>query len=87
MGFASGDYGMKYDYGTDLVFGIDDGNGGTVERPCCVVGITTLQTEEQAFIFGHPSGSILYTVEFADGSDLLVHEDLLRPVAPGGSLS
>lgn len=47
MGFASGDYGMKYDYGTDLVFGIDDGNGGTVERPCCVVGITTLQTEER----------------------------------------
>jgi len=43
-----------------------------------VVGITPVEREEQEKAFKYPIGTILYTVEFGDGTDTLVSESDLR---------
>jgi hypothetical protein len=70
---------MKFDYGDEVVLRTKDGARGAVERLCAVVGITPIESERQAAHFGCPIGSVLYTVEFDDGTDTLVSEDDLRP--------
>jgi hypothetical protein len=48
-------------------------------KPCAVVGITPIETLEQVELFGYPMGTVMYTVEFGDGTDKLVMEsDLIR---------
>lgn len=37
-----------------------------------VVGITTVEKESQVAVFGEVIGTVLYTVEFGDGTDVLV---------------
>ena len=43
---------------------------------CTVVGITILDTEEQALALSTPLGGVLYTIVFGDGSDAFVPEEL-----------
>lgn len=75
---------MKFDYGDEALLRDHAAAGELIRRPCSVVGITKVETEEQAEVFGFPRGTTLYTVEFGDGSDRLVPEDALEPVsAPG----
>ncbi len=69
---------MKYDYGEAVVFRERVGDGNVIARYCAVVGITQVETQEQARHFGHPPGTTMYTVEFSDGSDKLVAEDDLE---------
>jgi hypothetical protein len=45
---------------------------------CEVFGITSVESVQQAQTFKVPLGTILYTVEFADGSDALVPEVALE---------
>jgi hypothetical protein len=61
---------MRFDYG-DLV-AVDQ-----PQRAGSIVGITPVATEEQAALLGHPKGTVLYTVEFGDGSDALIPESRL----------
>ena len=49
-------------------------------EPCAVVGVTPVDNEALASAVNYPLGTILYSVEFADGSDALVPEEHL--VAP-----
>jgi hypothetical protein len=71
---------MEFDYGDDAVFRESVPDGTFLDRECCVVGITKVESESQIPFFGYPLGTILYTVEFGDGSDKLVPENALRPV-------
>jgi hypothetical protein len=71
---------MRFDYGDEVIFKEASPGGHWAERICCVVGITIVETEEQIQVFGHPTGTILYTVEFRDGSDQLVPEHALEPI-------
>ena len=71
---------MKYDYGTDVVFATQDEDGNSVSKPGTVVGITTVETEEQSRAFERPLGTTLYTVELGDGSDMLLAEEQLEPL-------
>lgn len=73
---------MKYDYGDDVVFGEEDQNGGVLAKHGAVVGITPIETAEQSRVFAHPVGTVLYTIEFGDGSDALIPEDQLRALSP-----
>jgi hypothetical protein len=70
---------MKFDYGDEVVFRTKDDAGNNVDKSCCVVGITPIEREEQAKYFKRSVGSVLYTVEFGDGSDALVSEIDLLP--------
>jgi hypothetical protein len=70
---------MKYDYGSDLVLKSEAGKG----RACTVVGITPIENFEQAKHFNYPIGTVLYSVEFGDGSDSLTPGDQLSPVKSG----
>jgi hypothetical protein len=72
---------MKFDYGEEVVLTTKDdaGNVGE-EKRCWVVSITPVESEEQAKLFKHPIGSVLYTVEFGDGTDAFVPEADLRPL-------
>jgi hypothetical protein len=71
---------MKFDYGDAVIFS-EIGTGSNLnERTCTVVAITPVGTEDQVAFFGYPSGTVLYTVEFGDGSDKLVPEDALEHV-------
>jgi hypothetical protein len=71
---------MKYDYGDEVLFkGIDEG-GEAVIKQCSVVGITEVQSQRQAEMLASPIGAVFYTVEFGDGSDRLVSEDVLSPL-------
>jgi hypothetical protein len=59
---------------------IKDDSGNIVEKRCAVVGISPVENDEQARHFQRPIGTVLYTVEFGDGTDELVPEADLRPV-------
>jgi hypothetical protein len=71
---------MKFDYGDEAVARIKDDAGNFDEKRCAVVGITPVENEDQAKHFQRPIGTVLYTVEFGDGTDALVSEADLRPV-------
>jgi hypothetical protein len=70
---------MKFDYGDEVFFHAKDDAGNVVDKRCCVVGITPIEHEEQEIVFKYPLGTVLYTVEFNDGSDALVAEGDLLP--------
>jgi hypothetical protein len=40
--------------------------------------MTPVETEQQVAVFGHPVGTMVYTVEFGDGKDAQIPEGLLR---------
>ena len=71
---------MNFDYGDEVVLRTKDDAGSVAEKRCAVVGITPVESEEQAKYFKRPIGTVLYTVEFGDGTDALVPEGDLRPV-------
>jgi hypothetical protein len=71
---------MKFDYGDEVVLRTKDDAGSLAEKRCAVVGITPVESEEQAKYFDRPIGTVLYTVEFGDGTDALVPEADLRAV-------
>jgi hypothetical protein len=62
---------MKYDYGDSVQLVV-------TLQTCEIVGITRVDSVEVASEFNVPLGVILYTVEFADGSDSLVPEVALK---------
>lgn len=47
-------------------------------KPGEVVSITVVEGR-QSEVFGFPPGTVLYTVEFPDGSDALIPEGALLP--------
>jgi hypothetical protein len=69
---------MKFDYGDEVVLRTKDDAGGVAEKRCAIVGITPVENEEEAKHFKRPIGTLLYTVEFGDGTDALVPEADLR---------
>jgi hypothetical protein len=70
---------MKFDYGDEVILRDKDDAGTVAEKVCAVVGITPIETEKQAGYFKYLLGTVLYTVEFGDGTDKLVPESNLRP--------
>jgi hypothetical protein len=70
---------VKFDYGDEVILGTKDDAGNVAEKRCAVVGITPIESERQARYFGYPLGTVLYTIEFQDGTDKLVSESDLRP--------
>jgi hypothetical protein len=73
----------KFNYGDEVNLRQTDDSGRLINKACSVVGITPVETEEQSRVFGYPTGTVLYTVEFGDGSDKLVPEDQLSPTSFG----
>lgn len=69
---------MTYDYGDEVIFKTIDAAGHVIARPCAVVGITPVNNEALVRIHGHSLGTILYSVEFADGTDSLIPENELE---------
>jgi hypothetical protein len=65
---------MKYDYGQTVLCKLATETGIVMTRPGTVVSITSVDTAEQAEAFGYPLGTMVYTVEFGDGSDRSVSE-------------
>jgi len=74
---------MKYDFGDSVQLAVMDENGRSLLKPCEVVGITRVESVQQSEIFKVPIGTVLYTVEFGDGSDVSVPEGALETLAPG----
>ena len=70
---------MKFDYGDEVVAVTRDDVGNVAERRCIIVGITPIESEEQSRHFKRPIGTVLYTVEFGDGTDALTYEGDLQP--------
>jgi len=70
---------MKFDYGDYVVARTKDSVGNVAESKCWVVGITPVENEQDARNFNYPIGTVLYTVEFPDGTDALMPEEDLRP--------
>ena len=68
----------KHDYGDEVTYEHLDENGRLASDPCVVVGITTVETDPQSQHFGYPVGTVLYTIEFGDGTDKLVAESALE---------
>jgi hypothetical protein len=66
---------MQFDYG-DLVR-VDSADQDHAEKAGSIVGITPVETDEQSLLFGNPKGTVLYTVEFGDGTDALIQESSL----------
>ena len=58
---------MKWTFGDSVQTALADESGSLVMKPCEVVAITVVE------------GTVLCTVEFADGSDALIPESALLP--------
>ena len=71
---------MKWTYGDSLQAPLADESGNIVMKPCEVVGITVVENVPQSEAIGWPFATILYTVEFPDGSDALIPEAALLPL-------
>jgi len=69
---------MRFDYGDEALLMASDTAGALTKRSCCIVGITEVENSKQAEAFERPVGEVLYTVEFADGTDQLVSEQELQ---------
>ena len=70
---------MKFDYGDEVVVTRTDKDGpASMHLKGSVVAITNVSSESESDVFGYPVGTVLYTVEFADGSDDLLPEESLR---------
>jgi len=69
---------VRFDYGEEAILKMKNEAGNVIEKECWIVSITPVETDEQANHFKHPVGTVLYTVEFADGSDTFVPEWDLR---------
>jgi hypothetical protein len=74
---------MKFDFGNEVVAKIASDTEGFIEKRCVVVGITPVENAEQVEHFKQPAGTVLYTVEFGDGSDALIPEGDLRAADSG----
>ena len=70
---------MKFDYGDAGVVTGGVRSEPHAGRPCAVVGITSIETETQSRVFGHPVGTTVYLVEFGDGKDAIFPEEHLKP--------
>jgi len=64
---------MRWTYGDSVQAKI-----GAIVKPAEVVSITVVEGR-QSEVFGFPPGTVLYTVEFPDGSDALIPEGALLP--------
>jgi hypothetical protein len=73
---------MIFDYGDEVILNLTDDSGKVVEKRCVVVSITPVENDQQSKHFKYPIGTLLYTVEFGDGTDKLVAERDLRPAGP-----
>jgi hypothetical protein len=62
---------MKFDFGDSVQL-------ACTLKPCEVVGIGAVESVQLAEALDFPIGTVLYTVEFADGSDALVPEIALE---------
>ena len=65
---------MKYDYGQTVLCKLVSEGGVIVTRPGAVVSIASVDTAEQAEVFGYPPGTVVYTIELGDGSDRTASE-------------
>lgn len=66
---------MKFHHGDEVLLAHAGKTGKDVMEPCPIVGITPVDNEALASTVNYPLGTILYTVEFGDGSDALVPEE------------
>jgi hypothetical protein len=73
---------MGFDYGDEVTVIVKDDSENIAEKLCCVVGITRIETREQATHFSRPIGDVLYTVEFSNGTDALIPETELHSAMP-----
>ncbi len=69
---------MKFDYGDTVTYRATDVAGNVVDKLCDVVAITLIENDKQAEHYGYPLGTVVYTVEFGDGTDAHVPERDLR---------
>ena len=72
---------MKWTFGDLLQTALADESGNLVMKLCEVVAITVVESVRQSEVLGSPLGTVLYTVEFSDGSDALIPESALLPLA------
>jgi hypothetical protein len=68
---------MKYDYGQAVGYKTVSESGVVSIKIASVVSITPVETADQEETFGFPIGTVMYRVEFGDGSDILVPEQEL----------
>jgi hypothetical protein len=72
---------MKWTCGDSVQSAVGDGSGGSVIKLGAVVGITVVESAQQSEVLSFPQGTVLYTVEFSDGSDTLIPESALLPLS------
>jgi hypothetical protein len=71
---------MKFDYGQQVIYKPLASTDIGTTKLCSVVAITPVDTSDQAEAFGYPQGTVMYTVEFGDGTDQFVPEGDLQSV-------
>jgi hypothetical protein len=71
---------VKFDYGQSVLHKITSQQGIGTTRVGSVVGVTQVETTEQSEHFGRPLGTVLYTIEYSDGTYQSVAEGDLRAV-------
>ena len=71
---------MKYDYGQEVLCKVFSEVGIAMTKHGSIVAITSVDTVDQSESFGYPLGTVVYTVEFGDGTDRLIPENELSDV-------
>lgn len=71
---------MKFVCGDSVQLAITGEDGEALLKSCEAVGITSVESVQQAVAFRVPLGTVLYTVEFGDGSEAFMPESALSPL-------
>lgn len=71
---------MRWTYGDEVAVVTANEREAFQTRPGVVVAITTVESLALSSAVAWPVGTILYTVEFEDGSDALIPEAKLLPL-------
>lgn len=75
----------KFTWGDSVLISEDAPANLRPGSPAEIVGISELHQRHGSYLLRFPGG-VVYTVEFADGSDAEVHEDHLIPQPPDSEL-
>lgn len=77
--------GTSWNYGDEVLVAIPSATCSAHVRAGVIVEITEVNNQTLAQIVGATEGTLAYSVEFPDGSDVLIPENYLLPIRLGSA--
>ena len=70
---------FRYDYGQTVRVSAHAPGAFRPGQLVAVVGMHRIERDDHALQMGHPVGTVLYTIEYDDGSSVQIPEEYIEP--------